>query len=96
MSTEQIIPIGEYVLISAIEETNTSSSGLVLSTAKPSENRGLIKAVGDKVNTDDKSTPICVNDVVIFIPGNDIKVTNSEESDRLVSVKNIIGIIKGE
>lgn len=96
MSIEKIIPIGEYVLIGTVEGSNTTSSGLVLNTSKPVENRGIVKSIGDKVNTDENATKICINDVVLFVPGNDIRVTNSDESDMLVSVKNIIGIIKGE
>lgn len=96
MSANDIMPIGEYILIGIVEEPNITSSGLMLNVAKPVENKGIVKAVGDKVNTDEGSTQICVNDIVLFIPGNEISVSNSEESDKLVSIKNIIGIIKGE
>lgn len=95
MNTENITPIGEYVLIGVVESEKTTSSGLFLNTAIE-ENRARVKAVGDKVNTDEGCTKISVGDVIIFIPGNGIKVTNSEDSDMLISVKNIIGIIKGE
>ena len=92
MSKELIIPIGDYLLIS-VEENKQSDSPLILDSDTPN-NRGIVKAVGDKVNTDDESTEINVNDKVIFSPGAGIRVTNSEESDVLMSVKNIIGIIK--
>ena len=51
-----------------------------------------VKKIDDM--TDEESTKINVNDKVIFSPGAGIRVTNSEESDVLMSVKNIIGIIK--
>ena len=92
MNKELIIPIGDYLLIS-VEEDKQSDSPLILDSDTPN-NRGIVKAVGDKVNTDDESTKINVNDKVIFSPGAGIRVTNSDESDVLMSVKNIIGIIK--
>ena len=92
MNKELIIPIGDYLLIS-VEENKQSDSPLILDSDTPN-NRGIVKAVGDKVNTDKESTKINVNDKVIFSPGAGIRVTNSEESDVLMSVKNIIGIIK--
>lgn len=95
MNKESITPIGEYVLVGVVESEKTTSSGLFLNTTTE-ENRALVKAVGDKVNTDEGCTKISVGDVVLFIPSNGIKVTNSENSDMLISVKNIIGIVKGE
>lgn len=92
MSKELIIPVGDYLLIS-VEENKQSDSPLILDNDTP-DNRGIVKAVGDKVNTDEESIKINVNDKVIFSPGAGIKVTNSDESDVLMSVKNIIGIIK--
>ena len=92
MSKELIIPIGDYLLIS-VEENKQSDSPLILDNGTP-DNRGIVKAVGDNVNTDKESTKLNVNDNVIFSPGAGIRVTNSEESDVLMSVKNIIGIIK--
>ena len=92
MSKELIIPISDYLLIS-VEENKQSDSPLILDSDTPN-NRGIVKAVGDKVNTDEESTKINVNDKVIFSPGAGIRVTNSEDSDVLMSVKNIIGIIK--
>ena len=92
MSKELIIPIGDYLLIS-VEENKQSDSPLILDSDTPN-NRGIVKAVGDKVNTDKESTKINVNDKVIFSPGAGVRVTNSEDSDVLMSVKNIIGIIK--
>ena len=92
MSKELIIPIGDYLLIS-VEESKQSDSPLILDNDTP-DNRGIVKAIGDKVNTDEESTKINVNDKVIFRPGAGVRVTNSDDSDVLVSVKNIIGIIK--
>ena len=92
MDKELIIPIGDYLLIS-VEESKQSDSPLILDNDTP-DNRGIVKAIGDKVNTDEESTKINVNDKVIFRPGAGVRVTNSDDSDVLVSVKNIIGIIK--
>lgn len=92
MSVENIIPIGEYILVK-VDTDKQDSSSLIITNVNKADNRGIIKAVGDKVNTDKDSVKLEVGDEVIFIPGNGVSVTNSENSDLLVSVKNIIGKI---
>lgn len=91
MLEEKIIPIGEYILVSPVDEKETTESGLILSTVKPLENKAIVKAVGDKVNTDSESTPIEEGDTIIFVPSSGVKVNNSEQSDLLLSVKHVIG-----
>ena len=96
MNNQTIEPMGEYILLSVCEDDNASDA-LILNTTNTSElNKGIVKAIGDKVNTDKESTQVKVEDKVVFIPNSGIKLTNSEYSDILISVKNIIGIIKGE
>lgn len=92
MTTEQIIPISEYLLVGVDNNTEKSDS-IILNVATP-ENRGIVKAIGDKVNIDKESTQISVGDKIIFSPGAGIRVTNSDDSDLLLSVKQVIGLIK--
>lgn len=93
MVREKIIPVSDYLLIE-VETTDDEGSSLILNVANTVENRGIVKAIGDKVNTDEDSTKIAVGDKVLFSPGAGTKVTNSEDSDLLISVKHIIGIIR--
>lgn len=94
MTTEQIIPMGEYVLIGPCTDPN--QSGMLIKLTNRVDNRGIVLAVGDKVNTDKDSTKLEVGQTVIYIPGSGIKLSNSEDSAELISIKNVIGIIKGE
>jgi len=91
MSVENIIPIGEYLLVGV--DNNSVEEGTLILQANTPKNRGIIKAVGDKVNTDNGSTKLEVGNKVIFIPGNGVAINNSEDSDFLISIKNIIGKI---
>lgn len=93
MVREKIIPVSDYLLIE-VETTDDEGSSLILNVANTVENRGIVKAIGDKVNTDEDSTKIAVGDKVLFSSGAGTKVTNSEDSDLLISVKHIIGIIR--
>ena len=95
MNTDKIIPVGDYLLVSIMKEEQERQGALILNT-KTADNKGVVLAIGDKVNTDDGSTKILKKDVVIFNPGSGVNVTNSEDSDILISVKNIIGIIRGK
>lgn len=92
MNSEQIIPIGEYILIDPNFEQDSPS--LLLNINNTKRNQGLVLAVGDKVNTDEASSKIEVNDIVIFTPGTGVKIDNSAESIELISIKNIIGKVK--
>lgn len=92
MSKEQIVPIGDYLLVS-VEQQENQSGPLILNGDAP-DNRGVVQAIGDKVNTDEDSTKINTGDKIIFNPGTGIRVTNADDSDILLSVKNVIGIIR--
>ena len=57
-------PLGDRLIVSAIEEEETTASGIVLpDTAKEKPQRGKVLAVGDgKVADDGKRVPIDVSD----------------------------------
>lgn len=95
MSKESIIPMGEYLLIKPKRESNEAGAILRISN-KLNNNKGIVLAVGEKVNTDKDSFKLEEGQTVIYIPGSGVKLSNSEDSDELISVKNIIGVIKGE
>lgn len=95
MSKENIIPMGEYLLIRPKRESEETGTILRINS-ETNNNRGIVLAVGDKVNTDKESFQLEKEQIVIYIPGSGVKLTNSEDSDELISVKNIIGVIKGE
>ena len=92
-------PLGDRLIIRAIEEEETTASGLVLpDTAKEKPQKGKVIAVGDgKVNEDTgKRTPLDVTegDEVLYSKygGTEIKVDGEEllvlrESDVLAKVQ---------
>ncbi len=92
-------PLGDRVIVKAIEEEETTASGLVRpDTAKEKPQKGEVLAVGDgKVNEDTgKRTPldVVVGDQVLYSKygGTEIKVDGEEllvlrESDVLAKVQ---------
>jgi chaperonin GroES len=92
-------PLGDRLIVKAIEEEETTASGLVLpDTAKEKPQKGEVLAVGDgKVNEDTgKRTPldVVVGDQVLYSKygGTEIKVDGEEllvlrESDVLAKVQ---------
>ena len=93
-------PLGDRLIVRAIEEEETTSSGIVLpDTAKEKPQKGKVLAVGDgKVNDDTgKRTPLDVSegDEVLYSKygGTEIKVDGEEllvlrESDVLAKVQS--------
>jgi chaperonin GroES len=92
-------PLGDRLIVRAIEEEETTSSGIVLpDTAKEKPQKGKVLAVGDgKVNEDTgKRTPLDVaeGDEVLYsnYGGTEIKVDGEEllvlrETDVLAKVQ---------
>ena len=92
-------PLGDRVIVRAIEEEETTASGIVLpDTAKEKPQKGKVLAVGDgKINEDTgKRTPLDVKegDEVLYSKygGTEIKVDGEEllvlrESDVLAKVQ---------
>ena len=60
----KVKPLGDRLIVRAIEEEETTASGIVLpDTAKEKPQRGKVLAVGDgKVSDDGKRVPIDVSD----------------------------------
>jgi chaperonin GroES len=90
-------PLGDRLIVKAIEEEETTASGIVLpDTAKEKPQRGKVLAVGDgKVNDDGSRTPLDVSegDEVLYskyggtevqVEGDDLLVLR--ESDVLAKV----------
>ena len=90
-------PLGDRLIVKAVEEEETTASGIVLpDTAKEKPQRGKVLAVGDgKVGDDGKRVPLDVaeNDEVLYskyggteinIEGEDLLVLR--ESDVLAKV----------
>ena len=90
-------PLGDRLIVQAIEEEETTASGIVLpDTAKEKPQRGKVLAVGDgAINDDGERTPVDVaeGDEVLYSKygGTEIKIDGEEllvlrESDVLAKV----------
>jgi chaperonin GroES len=90
-------PLGDRLIVQAVEEEETTASGIVLpATAKEKPQRGKVLAVGDgKVEEDGKRIPLDVSegDEVLYSKygGTEIKVDGEDllvlrESDVLAKV----------
>ena len=90
-------PLGDRLIVQAIEEEQTTASGIVLpDTAKEKPQKGKVLAVGDgKLDEDGKRIPLDVkkNDEVLYskyggtdieVEGKDIKILR--ESDILAKI----------
>jgi chaperonin GroES len=92
-------PLGDRLIVQALEEEETTASGLVLpDTAKEKPQKGKVLAVGDgRVDDDGKRIPLDVSegDEVLYSKygGTEIKVEGDEllvlrESDVLARVES--------
>ena len=92
-------PLGDRLIVKAIEEEETTASGIVLpDTAKEKPQRGKVLAVGDgKIGDDNERVPLDVaeGDEVLYSKygGTEIKVDGEEllvlrESDVLAKVQS--------
>ena len=92
-------PLGDRLIVRAIEEEETTSSGIVLpDTAKEKPQKGKVLAVGDgKLDDDGKRLPLDVSegDEVLYSKygGTEVKVEGEEylilrESDVLAKVQS--------
>jgi len=92
-------PLGDRLIVRAIEEEETTASGLVLpDTAKEKPQKGKVLAVGDgKMDDDGKRIPLDVSegDEVLYSKygGTEIKIDGEEllvlrESDVLARVES--------
>jgi chaperonin GroES len=89
-------PLGDRLIVEAVEEEETTSTGIVLpDTAKEKPQKGKVIAVGDGPIEDGKRRPLDVNegDEVLYSKygGTEIKVDGDEllvlrESDVLAKV----------
>lgn len=94
----QLKPLGDRLVVKAIEAEQTTSSGLVLpDTAQEKPSRGTVVAVGDGRWEDGKRVPldVAVGDEVIYSKygGTEVKVDGDEliilrEADVLAKAVN--------
>jgi chaperonin GroES len=87
-------PLGDRLIVQAVEEEQTTASGLVLpDTAKEKPQKGKVLAVGDgKIDDNGNRTPLDVvaGDEVLYSKygGTEIKVDVLRESDVLAKVQS--------
>jgi chaperonin GroES len=95
----KIKPLGDRVLVEAVEETEVEKGGIIIpDTAKEKPQKGEVVAVGEgKLNDDGDRMPIdvAVGDVVIYgkYSGQEIKVDGEEYM--ILKADDIYAIVEG-
>lgn len=93
-----IRPLGDKIVIKVIEEAEQTSGGIFIpDSAKEKSQKGEVIAVGaGKVNDKGEREPMDVKtgDMVLFAKyaGTDVKV--SDETLKIMSVEDVLGIIE--
>ena len=94
----KIRPIGDRIVIKVIDDTQQTSGGIFIpDSAKEKPQKGEVVAVGDgKILDNGSREPMDVKtgNVVLFAKysGSDVKVDN--ETFKILSVKDVLGIIE--
>jgi chaperonin GroES len=92
-------PLGDRVIVEAIEKEEVTASGLVLpETAKEKPQEGLVLAVGDgRVLDNGKVEPVAVkvNDKVIFAKYAGTEIKMGDKKYLILGEKDILAIITG-
>ncbi len=92
-------PLGDRVVLEVLDETEQTAGGIYLpETAREKPQKGLILAVGPGRLRDDgkrDEIQVKVGDKVLFAKysGNDVKL--GEKEVKILSEKDILGIIEG-
>lgn len=100
MGKLKIKPVGEYILVETIEESDTTASGLIIQTSNKSERpqKGKIIALGGGRKDDNgKVLPfnVKVSDVILFKKYSPEEVEIDNKQYLLMKEADILAIIEG-
>jgi chaperonin GroES len=92
-------PLGDRLIVKAVEEEETTASGIVLpDTAKEKPQRGKVLAVGDgKVSDDGKRVPIDVSDgdEVLYSKYGGTEITVDGEDLLVLRESDVLAVVAG-
>ena len=91
-------PLGDRLIVRAIEEEETTASGIVLpDTAKEKPQKGKVLAVGDgKLDDDGKRIPldVKVGDTVVYSKYGGTEITDGGEDLLILNGRDILAVVK--
>lgn len=91
-------PLGSRVILVAVEDTQETESGLVLTgSAKEKPNTAKVVAIGEGKKLDDGSReeiPVAVDDVVLYEKYAGTEVKHSGEDYIIVNASDIVAIVE--
>lgn len=95
----QILPLGNRVVVTLLEEAKTSSSGIILTTnPKEQKSRGTVVSIGNGAGTDENVTDLglSVGDIILFSSygGEEIKDDSTNTTYKILNSTDILAIIK--
>jgi chaperonin GroES len=92
-------PLGDRLIVKAVEEEETTASGIVLpDTAKEKPQRGKVLAVGDgKIADDGKRVPIDVSDgdEVLYSKYGGTEITVDGEDLLVLRESDVLAVVAG-
>ena len=92
-------PLGDRLIVKAVEEEETTASGIVLpDTAKEKPQRGKVLAVGDgKVSDEGKRVPIDVSDgdEVLYSKYGGTEITVDGEDLLVLRESDVLAVVAG-
>jgi chaperonin GroES len=91
-------PLGDRLIVKAVEEEETTASGIVLpDTAKEKPQRGKVLAVGDGKLSEDSGNRIpldvAVGDVVIYSKYGGTEVKYNGEEYLILSARDVLAVV---
>ena len=91
-------PLGDRLIVKAVEEEETTASGIVLpDTAKEKPQRGKVLAAGDgKVGDDGKRVPLDVSegDEVLYSKYGGTEVTVNGDDLLVLNARDVLAIVE--
>lgn len=93
----KIQPIGDKIVIEVLLDNQETEGGLALSDeARKRNNKGKVLAVGEGIQLPDgtiKELSVHTDDIVLYTAGAGIEVMSEGKELRIVSIRDIMGII---
>ena len=90
-------PLGDRLIIRALEEEETTASGLVLpDTAKEKPQKGKVLAVGDgRIDDDGKRIPLDVGegDEVLYSKYGGTEIKHNGEEYLILSARDVLAVV---
>lgn len=97
---KEVKPLNDKILIQLIPEEQETAGGLYIpDTAKNTQTKGIVKALGDGVEINDgtiRPIPLNIEDRILFLEGRgiEVKIDGDDADYKIISIKDVLATIK--